>query len=228
MAKTAASAANIGKKRKLDGAPSAHDATPNLTRKTSTKKQKITKGKDKATKESSYKHDHRAKIVPVLDESDDEDDGDDIAAEEEISNDSDGESAQSDDDSQSKKTATSTALTKGTVSEDAPTTDEAPEKASPSSFADLGLIDSLCEACESLGYKKPTEIQAESIPLALSNRDLIGLAETGSGKTAAFALPVSVSISGCVGFAMFLSDLVLTLIFFYSDSSRCVLNIPIA
>ncbi|KAF2153754.1 putative ATP-dependent RNA helicase [Myriangium duriaei CBS 260.36] len=57
-------------------------------------------------------------------------------------------------------------------------------------FADLGIIDSLCDACTALGYKAPTPIQAESIPPALEGRDLIGLAETGSGKTAAFALPI--------------------------------------
>ncbi|KAI9724321.1 MAG: ribosomal RNA processing protein [Candelaria pacifica] len=57
-------------------------------------------------------------------------------------------------------------------------------------FRDLGVIESLCEACAALGYKVPTPIQAESIPLALQGRDLIGLAETGSGKTAAFALPI--------------------------------------
>lgn len=58
------------------------------------------------------------------------------------------------------------------------------------SFQDLGIIDSLCDACTALGYKSPTPIQNEAIPLALQGRDLIGLAETGSGKTAAFALPI--------------------------------------
>jgi ATP-dependent RNA helicase DDX47/RRP3 len=58
------------------------------------------------------------------------------------------------------------------------------------SFTDLGVIESLCEACTSLGYKAPTPIQEQSIPLALGGRDVIGLAETGSGKTAAFALPI--------------------------------------
>ena len=60
----------------------------------------------------------------------------------------------------------------------------------PKSFQDLGIIDSLCDACAALGYKAPTPIQNEAIPLALQGRDLIGLAETGSGKTAAFALPI--------------------------------------
>ncbi|KAI6961766.1 ATP-dependent rRNA helicase [Hortaea werneckii] len=57
-------------------------------------------------------------------------------------------------------------------------------------FADLGVTESLCDACESLGFKNPTPIQTESIPVALGGRDIIGLAETGSGKTAAFALPM--------------------------------------
>lgn len=57
-------------------------------------------------------------------------------------------------------------------------------------FQDLGLIESLCNACSSLDYRYPTPIQSEAIPSALQGRDIIGLAETGSGKTAAFALPI--------------------------------------
>lgn len=63
-------------------------------------------------------------------------------------------------------------------------------EAAKRTFKDLGIIDSLCEACAALGYKSATPIQAEAIPLALQGRDLIGLAETGSGKTAAFSLPI--------------------------------------
>ena len=57
-------------------------------------------------------------------------------------------------------------------------------------FSDLGLVEALCEACHKAGWKKPSRIQTESIPLALEGRDVIGLAETGSGKTGAFALPI--------------------------------------
>jgi ATP-dependent RNA helicase DDX47/RRP3 len=65
-----------------------------------------------------------------------------------------------------------------------------PQPETKKTFRDLGVIDSLCEACNALGYKIPTPIQAEAIPIALQGRDLIGLAETGSGKTAAFVLPI--------------------------------------
>lgn len=60
----------------------------------------------------------------------------------------------------------------------------------PKTFEDLGLSDSLVAACRQLGYTAPTPIQRKAIPIALSGRDLIGLAETGSGKTAAFLLPI--------------------------------------
>ncbi|KAK4450793.1 P-loop containing nucleoside triphosphate hydrolase protein [Podospora aff. communis PSN243] len=64
------------------------------------------------------------------------------------------------------------------------------EKMVAKTFKDLGIVDSLCEACDALGYKRPTPIQREAIPLALQDRDIIGIAETGSGKTVAFALPI--------------------------------------
>ena len=56
-------------------------------------------------------------------------------------------------------------------------------------FSELGLPACLLEAIETLGYERPSPIQAMSIPPALKGRDLVGLSETGSGKTAAFALP---------------------------------------
>ncbi|KAL3514783.1 hypothetical protein ACH5RR_027500 [Cinchona calisaya] len=58
-----------------------------------------------------------------------------------------------------------------------------------SSFMELHLSRPLLRACEALSYFKPTPIQAACIPLALSGRDICGSAITGSGKTAAFALP---------------------------------------
>ncbi|MBE2251606.1 MAG: DEAD/DEAH box helicase, partial [Myxococcus sp.] len=61
---------------------------------------------------------------------------------------------------------------------------------SPVSFSDLGLSDSLCSVVSGLGYTTPTPVQAACIPPLLEGRDLIGLAATGTGKTAAFALPM--------------------------------------
>eukprot|EP00924_Labyrinthula_sp_SR-Ha-C_P015618 maker-scaffold_4-snap-gene-5.65-mRNA-1 protein AED:0.01 eAED:0.01 QI:121/1/1/1/1/1/2/108/444 len=58
------------------------------------------------------------------------------------------------------------------------------------SFAELCLHEELLKACENLNWKTPTPIQAQSIPLALKGKDVIGLAETGSGKTGAFSLPL--------------------------------------
>jgi ATP-dependent RNA helicase DeaD len=56
-------------------------------------------------------------------------------------------------------------------------------------FTELGLSKPLLEAVEILGYERPSPIQAMAIPLALEGKDLVGLSETGSGKTAAFLLP---------------------------------------
>ncbi|KAE8696796.1 DEAD-box ATP-dependent RNA helicase 28 [Hibiscus syriacus] len=57
------------------------------------------------------------------------------------------------------------------------------------SFMDLNLSRPLLRACETLGYSKPNPIQAACIPLALTGRDICGSAVTGSGKTAAYAIP---------------------------------------
>jgi ATP-dependent RNA helicase RhlE len=57
-------------------------------------------------------------------------------------------------------------------------------------FSQLGLADALARRCESLGYEEPTPIQRQAIPVVLTGSDLIGCAETGSGKTAAFLLPI--------------------------------------
>ncbi|KAF8210171.1 P-loop containing nucleoside triphosphate hydrolase protein [Mycena galopus ATCC 62051] len=58
------------------------------------------------------------------------------------------------------------------------------------SFKSLGLIEPLLEALEQINYTTPTDIQVEALPHALEGRDIIGVASTGSGKTAAFALPI--------------------------------------
>ena len=67
---------------------------------------------------------------------------------------------------------------------------ESKDEESEQTFSQLGVAEPLCQACESLGWKKPSKIQIESIPVALAKNDVIGLAETGSGKTGAFALPL--------------------------------------
>ena len=64
------------------------------------------------------------------------------------------------------------------------------EPISESAFRALGLSDSLVQAVEGSGYTTPTPIQAETIPLILEGRDVLGQAQTGTGKTAAFALPL--------------------------------------
>mmetsp|Transcript_6733 Transcript_6733/g.11864 ORF Transcript_6733/g.11864 Transcript_6733/m.11864 type:complete len:461 (+) Transcript_6733:48-1430(+) len=57
-------------------------------------------------------------------------------------------------------------------------------------FASLGVVEEVVQACDKLGWTSPTQIQREALPYALKGRDVIGLAETGSGKTGAFSLPI--------------------------------------
>ena len=65
-------------------------------------------------------------------------------------------------------------------------------------FSELGLAPAQLSACESLGYKIPTPIQRQAIPVILTGRDVIGCAETGTGKTAAFLLPIIQRLSETV------------------------------
>ena len=85
------------------------------------------------------------------------------------------------DDTDSDDTDTEAIVTEPTADEDV--ADAA------NGFAALGLRDELLAALDDLGYEEPTPIQRETIPLLLTGRDLLGQAATGTGKTAAFALP---------------------------------------
>jgi ATP-dependent RNA helicase RhlE len=60
----------------------------------------------------------------------------------------------------------------------------------PTGFGEFGLDPALCRAVRDAGFSTPRPIQAETIPAAIAGRDVLGLAQTGTGKTAAFALPV--------------------------------------
>lgn len=67
---------------------------------------------------------------------------------------------------------------------------EAAPGTSPTSFADLGLLPDLLRAISEEGYTEPTPIQRQAIPSVLARRDIMGSAQTGTGKTASFALPI--------------------------------------
>ena len=68
--------------------------------------------------------------------------------------------------------------------------DQLAESVQSVTFEELGLAPELLAAVRDAGYTSPTPIQREAIPLALNGRDLMGLAQTGTGKTAAFTLPI--------------------------------------
>jgi len=67
---------------------------------------------------------------------------------------------------------------------------------STTTFAELGLGPSLLKAVADAGYQHPTPIQVNAIPLVMKGRDVIGLAQTGTGKTAAFTLPIVERLQG--------------------------------
>ncbi|NNF67359.1 MAG: DEAD/DEAH box helicase, partial [Gammaproteobacteria bacterium] len=63
-------------------------------------------------------------------------------------------------------------------------------KPGTTSFRDLKLSEPLIRVLDEIGYESPTPIQSQAIPLLLNGRDILGHAPTGTGKTAAFALPL--------------------------------------
>jgi ATP-dependent RNA helicase DeaD len=68
-----------------------------------------------------------------------------------------------------------------------------------STFAELGLSEELLDALRDVGYEAPSPIQEQAIPVLLEGRDVIGQAQTGTGKTAAFGLPMIQSVDGSDG-----------------------------
>src|ERR1700723_4140224 len=67
--------------------------------------------------------------------------------------------------------------------------DSSPE-AAPPTFADLQIHPAVMRAIADVGYESPTPIQAATIPPLMAGSDVVGLAQTGTGKTAAFAIPI--------------------------------------
>lgn len=57
-------------------------------------------------------------------------------------------------------------------------------------FKELNIIQPILKAIEEKGYNRPTPIQQQAIPVALSRKDILGCAQTGTGKTASFAIPI--------------------------------------
>ncbi|MDP4334922.1 DEAD/DEAH box helicase [Curtobacterium sp. A7_M15] len=76
------------------------------------------------------------------------------------------------------------------MSTDTATTTETTDEGPVVTFADLGLSDPVLKAVKEIGYETPSAIQEATIPTLLEGRDVVGLAQTGTGKTAAFALPI--------------------------------------
>jgi ATP-dependent RNA helicase DeaD len=76
------------------------------------------------------------------------------------------------------------------TSVDSPVEAAAPEEPAAITFSDLGLEGAVLKALDDVGYETPSAIQASTIPPLLAGRDVLGTAQTGTGKTAAFALPI--------------------------------------
>ncbi|MBS7790388.1 DEAD/DEAH box helicase [Roseococcus sp. SDR] len=83
-----------------------------------------------------------------------------------------------------------------TVAAEAPDAEDAEPAAPRAVFADLGLSDEIVRAVTEAGYTHPTPIQEQAIPIVLMGRDVLGCAQTGTGKTASFTLPMMDILAG--------------------------------
>jgi superfamily II DNA/RNA helicase len=92
--------------------------------------------------------------------------------------------------------ASAVAEAPGSASVDAPVAEAAPPEPARTVFADLGLSDEVLRAIADMGYRHPTPIQEQAIPFVLMGRDVMGTAQTGTGKTASFTLPLLDILSG--------------------------------
>ena len=77
-----------------------------------------------------------------------------------------------------------------------PISDGPPPDVVKTVFADLGLSEEVLRAIADMGYRHPTPIQEQAIPFVLMGRDVMGTAQTGTGKTASFTLPMLDILSG--------------------------------
>lgn len=99
--------------------------------------------------------------------------------------------SESQENSQGNNTATASAVAEsGETSEHTDAAAQAPASDSPQGFSNLDLPTNVVDAVTAVGFEKPSPIQEQTIPILMQGRDVVGLAQTGTGKTAAFALPV--------------------------------------
>jgi ATP-dependent RNA helicase RhlE len=94
-------------------------------------------------------------------------------------------------------------MTSRPVSSPAPAP-KTPPPSAPSGFHGLGIAPGLLAALDGLGFKEPTPIQSKSIPLAIDGKDLIAIAQTGTGKTFAFGIPMLQRLAGLRGIGLIL------------------------
>ncbi|GBQ63077.1 DEAD/DEAH box helicase [Komagataeibacter swingsii] len=88
------------------------------------------------------------------------------------------------------------ASTDGVAPTDIPTPEAPAEQDALPLFSELGLSEPIQQAIDEMGYRHPTPIQAQAIPYVLMGRDVLGVAQTGTGKTASFTLPMLEILSG--------------------------------